>query len=268
MKVGIIGLPNVGKSTIFNALTNSDIPANNYPFCTIEPNVGMVIVPDARLDKINSYINSEKIIPTTIEFVDIAGLVEGASKGEGLGNQFLSHIRNVDAIIHLVRCYEDSNITHVANTLYPLRDIEIIETELLLKDLDSIEKRIPKATKTAKSGDKDALLEVDLLNKIKDQMNNGVLMNKIDLNESEKEALAHLSFITNKPIIYAANISEEDISSNNNSFALKVLEYAESNNCQFMQLCGKIEMEISKLENDDKIEFLNMYNLKDSALNH
>ena len=138
MKVGIIGLPNVGKSTIFNALTNSDIPANNYPFCTIEPNVGMVIVPDARLDKINSYINSEKIIPTTIEFVDIAGLVEGASKGEGLGNQFLSHIRNVDAIIHLVRCYEDSNITHVANTLDPLRDIEIIETELLLKDLDSI----------------------------------------------------------------------------------------------------------------------------------
>ena len=268
MKVGIIGLPNVGKSTIFNALTNSDIPANNYPFCTIEPNVGMVIVPDARLDKINSYINSEKIIPTTIEFVDIAGLVEGASKGEGLGNQFLSHIRNVDAIIHLVRCYEDSNITHVANTLDPLRDIEIIETELLLKDLDSIEKRIPKATKTAKSGDKDALLEVDLLNKIKDQMNNGVLMNKIDLNESEKEALAHLSFITNKPIIYAANISEEDISSNNNSFALKVLEYAESNNCQFMQLCGKIEMEISKLANDDKIEFLNMYNLKDSALNH
>ena len=268
MKVGIIGLPNVGKSTIFNALTNSDIPANNYPFCTIEPNVGMVIVPDARLDKINSYINSEKIIPTTIEFVDIAGLVEGASKGEGLGNQFLSHIRNVDAIIHLVRCYEDSNITHVANTLDPLRDIEIIETELLLKDLDSIEKRIPKAIKTAKSGDKDALLEVDLLNKIKDQMNNGVLMNKIDLNESEKEALAHLSFITNKPIIYAANISEEDISSNNNSFALKVLEYAESNNCQFMQLCGKIEMEISKLENDDKIEFLNMYNLKDSALNH
>ena len=268
MKVGIIGLPNVGKSTIFNALTNSDIPANNYPFCTIEPNVGMVIVPDSRLDKINGYINSEKIIPTTIEFVDIAGLVEGASKGEGLGNQFLSHIRNVDAIIHLVRCYEDSNITHVANTLDPLRDIEIIETELLLKDLESIEKRIPKVAKTAKSGDKDALLEFDLLNKIKDKMNNGILMNKIDLSDSEKNLLAHLSFITNKPIIYAANISEEDITSNNNPHALKVLEYAKSNNCQFMQLCGKIEMEISKLEKKDKIEFLKMYDLKDSALNY
>ena len=268
MKVGIIGLPNVGKSTIFNALTNSDIPANNYPFCTIEPNVGMVIVPDPRLDTINNYINSEKIIPTTIEFVDIAGLVEGASKGEGLGNQFLSHIRNVDAIIHLVRCYEDTNITHVANTLDPLRDIEIIETELLLKDLESIEKRIPKAAKTAKSGDKDALLEIDLLHKIKDQMNKGLLMNKMQLTDSEKTILSHLSFITNKPIIYAANIAEEDIGLNNNIHALQVLDYAQSNSFQFMQLCGKIEMEISKLEKEDKIEFLKMYDLQDSALNH
>ena len=268
MKVGIIGLPNVGKSTIFNALTNSDIPANNYPFCTIEPNVGTVLVPDSRLDIINSFINSEKIIPTTIEFVDIAGLVEGASKGEGLGNQFLSHIRNVDAVIHLVRCYEDSNITHVENTLDSIRDIEIIETELLLKDLESIEKRIPKATKTAKSGDKDAILELELLNKIKAQMDDGILMNKMDFSDLEISLLSHLSFITNKPIIYAANISEEDLSSGINAHAEKVSVYAKNNQCQFMKLCGKIEMEISKLDKDDKIDFLQMYDLKDSALNH
>ena len=268
MKVGIIGLPNVGKSTIFNALTNSDIPANNYPFCTIEPNVGTVLVPDARLDTINTYINSEKIISTTIEFVDIAGLVEGASKGEGLGNQFLSHIRNVDAVIHLVRCYEDDNITHVANTLDPIRDITIIETELLLKDLESVEKRIPKVAKTAKSGDKDAIMELELLNKIKDQMNNGILMNKIDFSDLETSLLSSLSFITNKPIIYAANISEEDLSLGKNIHAEKVEVYAKKNNCEFMKLCGKIEMEISKLDKDDKTDFLQMYDLKDSALNY
>ena len=265
MKVGIVGLPNVGKSTIFNALTNSDIPANNYPFCTIEPNVGTVLVPDNRLSIINKFIPSDNIISASMEFVDIAGLVKGASQGEGLGNQFLSHIRNIDLIVHVVRCFENDNITHVENNLDPIRDIEIIETELMLKDLESVDKKIIKVSKNAKSGDKDSIFELSILEKVQKNLNDGIMVKNIDFNDKEKKILKTFFLITTKPIIYLANVSE-NILNTNNAYTKSVEEYSKNMHSEFLKLSGSIEMEISMLPIEEQLDFLSMYNLKSSGL--
>ena len=266
MKVGIIGLPNVVKSTIFNALTNAKIPANNYPFCTIDPNIGSVIVKDNRLNIINKFITTEKIIPTAIEFVDIAGLVKGASKGEGLGNQFLSHIRNNDVMVHLVRSFENTDITHVEWDINPLRDIQIIETELIMKDLESIEKKINKMNKIAKSGDKQATFELNTLTTIFNYLNEGKLIKNIKFERHEFEYIESLFLLTNKPTIYIANVGEQDIEKNNELYSEHVKAFAKDSNSEFLTLCGNIEMEISNLTKNEQTDYLLMYGLKSSGL--
>lgn len=268
MKLGIVGLPNVGKSTLFNSLTKAGAESANYPFCTIDPNVGIVTVPDERLDRLTELYNSAKTIPAAIEFVDIAGLVKGASKGEGLGNKFLSNIREVDSIVHVVRCFEDPNVIHVDGIIGPIRDIETINLELIFSDLEILERRLSKTIKTLKS-DKSAQKEVDLLNKLKENLELGTSARNIEFDSDEETNLVEsLNLLTYKPVIYAANVAEEDLmddgTSNDNVKAVR--ELAQKEGSEVFVVCAKIEEEISELEDDEKKMFLEDLGLKESGL--
>lgn len=266
MKIGIVGLPNVGKSTMFNSITNAGAECANYPFCTIEPNVGVVPVPDERLDVLTKMYNPEKTTHAVIEFVDIAGLVKGASKGEGLGNKFLSHIREVDSIVEVVRCFENPNVVHVDGDINPTRDIETINLELIFADIETIDKRLDRARKQLKA-DKKAQLEIDVLEKIKIALEAGRSARTVELNEDEKELIKDVYLLTSKPILYIANVSEEQLSnSNNDKYVNEVREYAKSENAAVIPLCVKIEEELSSLDEDDKKELLEALGLAESGL--
>ncbi|HBI72686.1 MAG TPA: redox-regulated ATPase YchF [Lachnospiraceae bacterium] len=268
MKLGIVGLPNVGKSTLFNSLTKAGAESANYPFCTIDPNIGIVPVPDERLDVLGKLYNSEKIVPATIEFVDIAGLVKGASKGEGLGNQFLSNIREVDAIVHVVRCFDDANIIHVDGSVDPARDIETINLELIFSDLEILERRIAKTTKTAKA-DKAAEKELNMLLRLKEHMEEGKLAKSFPTeNEDEEELLSTYNLLTAKPVIYAANIKEEDLADDGagNAYVKAVRSIAEEDHSEVFVICAQIEQEIAELEEEEKKMFLEELGLKESGL--
>ena len=269
MKLGIVGLPNVGKSTLFNSLTKAGAESANYPFCTIDPNVGVVTVPDERLNVLGEMYHTKKIIPAAIEFVDIAGLVKGASKGEGLGNQFLANIREVDAIVHVVRCFENSNIVHVDGSINPLRDIETINLELIFSDLEILERRISKAVRAARN-DKSAAKELALLNKIKAHLEDGKLAKTFEEADDEEEQawLESYNLLTYKPVIYAANVSEDDLADDaaNNEGVQAVREYAKGEQSEVFVVCAEIEAEISELDDDEKKMFLEDLGLKESGL--
>lgn len=267
LKAGIVGLPNVGKSTLFNAITKQNILAANYPFATIEPNVGTVIVPDARVDYLTSLYNPKRSIPTTFEFTDIAGLVQGASSGEGLGNKFLSHIREVDAIVEVVRCFLDPNITHVTGKVDPVSDIEIINIELVLADLEVVNNRIGKVEKKAGSTkDKLLMAEVEVLNKCKNNLEANIPLRRISFSEDEQKLLKNFNFLTIKPIIYVANVSEDDIAVGDNEYSLAVKNYAEAEGSGVIVMCTKLEADLAGLEDEERIEFLESVGIKNSGL--
>ncbi len=268
MKLGIVGLPNVGKSTLFNAITKAGAEAANYPFCTIEPNVGVVAVPDERLDRLAEMYNPEKVTPTTIEFVDIAGLVRGASQGEGLGNKFLSHIREVDAIVHVVRCFENENITHVDGSIDPVRDIETINLELIFADMESVERRIERTRKMTKSGEKKYQIELALLERIYENLEKNIPVRSMEFDEEEREYVKQLFLLTSKPIIYAANISEDDVGKEPNSIPLvkKLMDYVAQEKAEVLVICANLEEEIAQLEPEEKQAFLEELGMKESGL--
>ncbi len=269
MKLGIVGLPNVGKSTLFNSLTKAGAESANYPFCTIDPNVGVVTVPDERLNVLGEMYHTKKIIPAAIEFVDIAGLVKGASKGEGLGNQFLANIREVDAIVHVVRCFEDSNIVHVDGSIDPLRDIETINLELIFSDLEILERRISKAVRAARN-DKTIAKELALMERIKAHLEDGKMAKSFDdiNDEDEQQWLESYNLLTYKPVIFAANVAEDDLADDgaNNAGVQAVREYAKKEDCEVFVVCAEIEQEIAELDDDEKSMFLEELGLKESGL--
>jgi GTP-binding protein YchF len=269
LQCGIVGLPNVGKSTLFNALTSAKAEAANYPFCTIDPNVGVVTVPDERLDKICQYVKPQKVVPTAIEFVDIAGLVAGAHKGEGLGNQFLSHIRQVDAIVHVVRCFEDPNIVHVSGSIDPLRDMDVINTELMLADLETVDKRYNKIAKTAQSAGTPAQkLEAAFLKRLLDALQAGKPARSVKFeNDSEPPLAQELHLLTFKPVLYVANVSEADFAAGGNDWVKLVEKRAAEENNQALMICSALEAEISLLPPEERAEFLASMNAKESGLN-
>lgn len=265
MKIGIVGLPNVGKSTLFNAITKAGAQSANYPFCTIEPNIGVVTVPDSRLDKLALLYSTQKVIPTAIEFFDIAGLVRGASKGEGLGNKFLAHIREVDAIAHVVRCFEDSNIVHVEGKVNPINDIETIHLELIFADLEVLERRIQRTSKNAKSGNKGESSELTILNKVKGILEKGKLASQTLFDSEEWEFVKSLQLLTSKPVLYIANVSEDELGEDND-LVKQVNGKANDEGAEVIKICAKIEEEISQFDSEEKEEFLSELGLKESGL--
>lgn len=267
MKLGVVGLPNVGKSTLFNAITQAGAEIANYPFCTIEPNVGVVAVPDERLDKLAALYDSRKITPTYLKFVDIAGLVKGASRGEGLGNKFLSHIREVDAIVHVVRCFVDSNITHVSDSIDPVSDMETINLELILADIETVNTRLNKALNMQKTGEKKYKIEAELLQRMLAQLESEKPIRSMDFDEEEQQMVEEMFLLTSKPVIYAANISENDLGQEDNHLVKLVQAKAAEEGAETLVICAKVEEELSMLTDEEKAMFLESYGITESGLN-